>query len=676
MASPTYSTNVTTSTIQNRPDAATEAFRNAIYPGLVGLGGRTPTVYGAKWNDKGGEKLYNPDGTPKLDPNNGEQMYEGAFDRDPNVPLTAKTNKDIEDANAAVRAGQGAGLADVGRGRTNIGAASGMDISGAGAPAFDQAGGAYGRAAGMDVFGAGLPAFDQAGGAYGRAAGMDIYGAGRGNFDRAGDSYSDANQMDIYGAGAGDYNRASGFYDQAAAGRSGLAGQGQFDAATGMYNRAAGTDTAGQYQRYGDAATNLYGQSTDALGLSSASPYLQAAGQSSAQNIGQYMNPYNEQVIKRIGELGARNLSENILPSISSDFIKAGGYGSTRQRDLIGRAARDSLDSTLAQQAQALQQGYGQALTASAGDLSRYGNLAGTAGQLGTQQQQLLQGAASGISGVGQAGAGFSAADAARQLQAGQGLSEIGRANIQASQDDYARQLAAGQGYANVAAGRSNAMQANAANKVAVGAGQANLGTSRGNLMQANAANQVAVGAGQANLGTSRGNLMQANQAGQIAVGAGQAGLGTARGTLMRENQAGQLAAGQANLNLGQTTQKMGLTDAAALQSVGEGTYGREQAGIDAGRRLVTEQAAAPFYNVGQASNIAAGAPAGGTSGVSATSAPGGSTAGQIAGLAATAVGAYGALKAKGGAIKKGSLKKASYGKLPKRGLSMFARAA
>jgi hypothetical protein len=39
-------------------------------------------------------------------------------------------------------------------------------------------------------------------------------------------------------------------------------------------------------------------------------------------------------------------------------------------------------------------------------------------------------------------------------------------------------------------------------------------------------------------------------------------------------------------------------------------------------------------------------------------------------------LGIYGMTKAKGGAIKKGSLKKSSYGKLPKRGLSMFARAS
>jgi len=499
-------TNTTYSTVTNLPDQATQAFRNAIFPSLVGLAGNAPRVYGATWNAETQQ-----------------------FDRDPSVLLTADTNADIEAANAQVRAGQGAGQFGLDRGGANIANAAGMDIYGAGAPAYGQAGQ---------------------------------------------------------------------YYDQAAAGQSGLAGQGQFNAATGLFDQAANTNTAGQYQPYGAASTGLYGESTYPTGLSSASPYLQAAGQSSAQNINQYMNPYNEQVTNRIAQLGARNLSENILPSISSDFIKAGGYGSTRQRDLVGRAARDTQESILGQQAQALQSGYSQGLGASAADLSRYGQLAGTAGSLGTQQQQLLQGAASGISGVGQAGAGFSGSDAARRLQAGQGMFGIGQANIQASQADLARMLAAGQG-------------------------QAGIGAGLGNLMQANAANQ--------------------------------------------------LAAGQANIGLGQSTQQMNLRDAAALQAVGESGQAQQQRGIDASRGQVAAENAAPFYNVGQASAIAGGAPAGGSTGSTTTSAPGASLASQIGGLA---VGIGAKVLAKGGAVKKGSLKKSSYGKLPKRGLGMFARAS
>ena len=515
--------NTTYQTVTNLPDQATQAFRNNIFPILSDLGRRQANVYGSVWDAETQQ-----------------------FVRDPNVKLTASQNADIEAANAQVRSGQGAGQFGLVRGGANIGNAAGMDI---------------------------------------------------------------------YGAGAGAYGQAGNLYNQAAAGQSGLAGQGQFNAATGMFEQAAGTDTAGMFSpyaqqaqgQYGQAA-NLYGQSTDALGLSSASPYLQAAGQSSAQNVGQYMNPYNEQVTNRIAQLGARNLSENILPQISSDFIKAGGYGSTRQRDLVGRAARDTQEAILGQQAQALQSGYGQGLAASSADLSRYGQLGATAGSLGTQQQQLLQSAGAGLgnlgtsyAGLGSTYAGLAGADAGRQIAAGQGLSSIGQSNIQASQTDLARQLAAGQG-------------------------QAGIGAGLGNLMQANAANQ--------------------------------------------------LAAGQANIGLGQSTQQMNLRDAAALQAVGESEQAQQQRGIDASRGQVAAENAAPFYNVGQAANIASNTPAGGQTQSTTTSAPGASLAGQLGGLAATAVGAYGLAKAKGGAIKKGSLKKASYGKLPKRGLGMFARAS
>lgn len=468
------------------PDPATLAFRYKTLADLGVLSSRTPNLYGSKYNaNLRGPQKFDSEGRPLLN-ENGEPVYEiGGFERDPNAPLTAGTNADLTNAGQAIRDMQGGQTGTFLNAQTGIGNAAGMDIYGAGAPAY------------------------------------------------------------------------------------GLAGQ--------YYNQAAGVNTAGQYQPYGAAATNLYGQSTDALGLSAASPYLQAAGQSSAQNINQYMNPYNEQVTNRIAQLGARNLSENILPSISSDFIKAGGYGSTRQRDLVGRAARDTQESILGQQAQALQQGYGQGLTASAADLARYGNLAGTAGSLGTQQQGLLQSAASGISGIGQAGAGFAGADAARMLAAGQG---------------------------------------------------------------------------QAGIGAGLGNLMQANQQGQLNVGA-------------------------ANIDLANAAEASRLKQIAALQGVGESTEARDQRVIDENKAQVERQNAALFDPLSRSISAAAGTPGQATTTQSTTSAPAPSAASQIGSLAVGAVGAYNATKkAKGGAIKKGSLKKSSYGKLPKRGLGMFARAS
>jgi hypothetical protein len=115
-------------------------------------------------------------------------------------------------------------------------------------------------------------------------------------------------------------------------------------------------------------------------------------------------------------------------------------------------------------------------------------------------------------------------------------------------------------------------------------------------------------GIGQANIQASQADLAR-----MLAAGQGQAGIGAGLGNLMQANAANQLAAGQANIGLGKDAQSMHLRDAGALAAVGEGTEAREQRVIDANRGQVAAENAAPFYNVGQASSIAGGAPAGGS---------------------------------------------------------------
>jgi hypothetical protein len=131
-------------------------------------------------------------------------------------------------------------------------------------------------------------------------------------------------------------------------------------------------------------ATGVAQQQIGQSGLSAAQPYLQQAGQAAYGNVGQYMNPYNEAVTNRIGELGARTLREQLLPEISDRFVRSGQFGGSRQSEMIGRGLRDIYESTLAKQAEALQSGYGGALTASQEDLRRQSQLAQTAGNLGT----------------------------------------------------------------------------------------------------------------------------------------------------------------------------------------------------------------------------------------------------------------------------------------------------
>jgi hypothetical protein len=122
----------------------------------------------------------------------------------------------------------------------------------------------------------------------------------------------------------------------------------------------------------------------DKSGLSAAQPYLNAAGQNAYGNVANYMNPYNDAVTNRIAQLGARNLNEQLLPGINDQFIRAGQPGSSRNAEMFSRALRDTGESVLAKQNEALQSGYSGALTASQADLTRQGQLANTAGNLGT----------------------------------------------------------------------------------------------------------------------------------------------------------------------------------------------------------------------------------------------------------------------------------------------------
>lgn len=120
------------------------------------------------------------------------------------------------------------------------------------------------------------------------------------------------------------------------------------------------------------------------------------------ENVGDYMNPYNDAVLNRIAQLGARNLTENLLPGVSDQFIRSGQFGSTGMGVFGERALRDTQENILAQQNQALQAGYQNALTASQADLARQ------------------QGALSQVADLSKAGQALSASDAAALQAIGQ----------------------------------------------------------------------------------------------------------------------------------------------------------------------------------------------------------------------------------------------------------------
>ena len=166
-------------------------------------------------------------------------------------------------------------------------------------------------------------------------------------------------------------------------------------AAQPALSRAFQQDIVGAAQPLIGKAEQTTAQSLAERALTAASPYLQAAGQTSASQVGQYMSPYQQGVLDVIAKQGARNLSENLLPQVSDAFIKAGQFGSSRMGEFGSRALRDTQEAILNQQAQAAQQGYAQSLQAAQADLARQGQLAGTVGSIsGADLSRILQGGA------------------------------------------------------------------------------------------------------------------------------------------------------------------------------------------------------------------------------------------------------------------------------------------
>jgi hypothetical protein len=95
------------------------------------------------------------------------------------------------------------------------------------------------------------------------------------------------------------------------------------------------------------------------------------------------MSPYTSNVVDEIARLGNRNLTENIVPDIQSQFIGGGQFGSSRNADILARGVRDAQTNISGLQSQALQSGWGTGANIFGADAARQ-----------QQQQQMQSGAA------------------------------------------------------------------------------------------------------------------------------------------------------------------------------------------------------------------------------------------------------------------------------------------
>lgn len=241
--------------------------------------------------------------------------------------------------------------------------------------------------------------------------------------------------------------------------------QPNFTAATNLATQAGGANipgaaapymgVAGSYNPYQAGIGNI--QAASGMNpMMAALPFALNAAQSTPSMMANYMNPYTSSVVDRIGQLAGRNLQENLMPAINTNFIRAGQFGSTGQQGAIGKALRDVQESALAAQAQALQQGYTNAQTAAQTDLARQlqlaqqqGNLAlGTQqqlGQLGTAAGNLAQASMSGFGNLAQLAGNQAQQQAQQQLAAAGQLSALGQTGQAMNLKDLAALEAVGQ---------------------------------------------------------------------------------------------------------------------------------------------------------------------------------------------------------------------------------------
>jgi len=209
------------------------------------------------------------------------------------------------------------------------------------------------------------------------------------------------------------------------------------------------------YQPLFNQATGVAQAAANAPGaLSTAQPFLTEAGKTSVSNIGSYMNPYNDAVVSRIGELGRRNLNELLLPEVEGRYVKAGqlGFG-PRDENVggtpsgmmldLGRTLRDTNADILAAQSAALKSGFGEAAGLAGTDLNRFGNLASTAGNLAQTQQEQQLAASGALSNLGARAQDLGITGAGALAKVGEMEQQQGQKNLDVAYADFLRQ----QGY-------------------------------------------------------------------------------------------------------------------------------------------------------------------------------------------------------------------------------------
>jgi hypothetical protein len=162
------------------------------------------------------------------------------------------------------------------------------------------------------------------------------------------------------------------------------------------------TDAATAYQPQLAAAGQSANKAANLSTMGAAQPYFQQASQTTPSGITDYLNPYQENVTNRMGDLAQRQVQEKLLPGLSDTFTRSGQYGSSRHQELAERGVRDIASELQANIGTQLAKGYDTAGAQRAADLQRLASIGQAAGTLTVTEEQQKGALASIQAGLGQ----------------------------------------------------------------------------------------------------------------------------------------------------------------------------------------------------------------------------------------------------------------------------------
>jgi hypothetical protein len=139
-----------------------------------------------------------------------------------------------------------------------------------------------------------------------------------------------------------------------------------------------------------DAGTTLGSAVSGTSPLDAASSYMTSAAKDPASQVANYINPYTTSVLNQIGNLGQRNIMQNLAPQATSGAVGAGQFGSKRGAEVLGQTIQNANRDILASQTSSAEKAYQNALDTAIKQNQINSQLGTTAATAASQGQQNL----------------------------------------------------------------------------------------------------------------------------------------------------------------------------------------------------------------------------------------------------------------------------------------------